>query len=374
MYEPTNSKIEIPSGDKLILFCPGNRNKLSNSDENLNEIPCANNFRSKLHELNCTKQVTGDLQTTSESCQLGQRQGLVYKAGFAVERKFAELFDICYDSQTASALYTHHQINGKAIRCKCNSYVTFVHFEIKYFIFTHLFYEILLHLFALSIDNIKESDRVGFKINGVPRRAKAEVSYRKQAQIARFKSILGRNQHYFTNSSFLARGHLTPDADFVFSSEQFCTYHFVNVVPTFQTINGGNWNRVENHARQLAQQEQTNLDIYTGTYGQLSLPSSSGDLVPLYLSESEQIEVPEYLWKVVYNPHRSAAIVFITLNNPFAGRSDARELCPDVCAQSGINFSQTARRGFTYCCSYDSFERYIPMHKPLRATHLLTLR
>lgn len=119
LYEPINSRIEISSADKLILFCPGNRNKLSTSSENLNEIPCANNFRTKLHSSNCTRQVTGDLQTTSESCQLNQREGLIYKAGFAVDRKFVKLFEICYDSQAASVLYTQHQINGKAIRCKC---------------------------------------------------------------------------------------------------------------------------------------------------------------------------------------------------------------------------------------------------------------
>lgn len=125
LYEPTNSRIEISSTDKLILFCPGNRNKLSTSNEKLNELRCANNFRSKLRETNCTKQVTGDLQTTSESCQLNQRQGLLYKAGFAVDRKFAKLYEICYDSQTASVLYTYHQINGKAIRCKY--LLTFIH-------------------------------------------------------------------------------------------------------------------------------------------------------------------------------------------------------------------------------------------------------
>lgn len=124
LYEPTNDKIEISSTDKLILFCPGNRNKLSTSNENLNELPCARNFRSKLHETNCTKQVTGNLQTTTESCQLNQRQGLVYKAGFAVNRHFVALYEMCYDSQTASALYTHHQINGKAIRCKYFSWNT----------------------------------------------------------------------------------------------------------------------------------------------------------------------------------------------------------------------------------------------------------
>lgn len=214
---------------------------------------------------------------------------------------------------------------------------------------------------------------MSFKIDGIPKRAKAEVNYRKQAQIEHFKSVLGRNQNYFTNSSFLSRGHLTPDADFVFTSAQFATYFYANVCPQFQTINGGNWARVENIARQLANQEQTDLDIYTGTHGQLALPSSSGDLVPLYLSETDQIEVPEYLWKIVHNPRTNAAIVFITYNSPFARRSDVRELCPDVCQQSGITFTQNARRGFTYCCSYTDFARKMSPH-PLRADRLLVLR
>lgn len=220
--------------------------------------------------------------------------------------------------------------------------------------------------------NIKESDRVSFKIDGIPKRAKAEVRYRKQEQIARFKGILGRSQHYFSNSSFLSRGHLTPDADFVFSSAQFATYFYANVCPQFQSINGGNWNRVENIARELAAQEQTNLDIYTGSYGQLALPSSSGDIVPLYMSETDQIEVPEYFWKVVHNPHTDAAIVFVTMNNPFARRSDVSELCPDVCAQSGIEFTQNARRGFTYCCTYTDFARHLSP-APLRVNRLLVL-
>lgn len=120
LYEPTNSNLEISSSDKLILFCPGRRNTLSNTRDNSNEIQCANNFRNKIHGSNCTKQVTGDLQTTTNACQLNRRQGLIYRAGFAVERKFVELFEICYDADNASPLYSHHQINGKAINCKFN--------------------------------------------------------------------------------------------------------------------------------------------------------------------------------------------------------------------------------------------------------------
>lgn len=226
--------------------------------------------------------------------------------------------------------------------------------------------------FFVTADAISESRRVNFKIDGIPKRAKAEVNYRKQAQIDHFKKLFGRNQHYFTNTSFLSRGHMTPDADFIFTSGQFATYFYSNVCPQFQTINGGNWKRVESLTRQLAEQEQTNLDIYTGVYRQLALPSSDGDLVLLYLSDANQIEVPEYLWKIVYNPQKNAAIVFITMNNPFVRRSDVRELCPDVCNQSGITFSQSARRGFTQCCTYEDFSRILSPH-PLHVNRLLVL-
>lgn len=116
LYEPTSDSIEIETPDKLILFCPGNKNTLSDSNASANELACERNFRSKLHQSNCTKQVTGDLQTTSHSCGMGNRRGLIYRSGFAIENKFVESFEICYDTQSASVLYTHHQINGKAIK------------------------------------------------------------------------------------------------------------------------------------------------------------------------------------------------------------------------------------------------------------------
>lgn len=112
------NNIGISSNEKLILFCPGRRNTLIQSTESSNELSCTNNFRSKLHQSNCTKQVTGDLETTTKSCQLNNRRGLIYRAGFAVEQEFVELFEICYDSQSASVIYSHHEINGKAINCK----------------------------------------------------------------------------------------------------------------------------------------------------------------------------------------------------------------------------------------------------------------
>lgn len=142
LYEPTSNNIEISSDEKLILFCPGRRNTLVRSKENSNELPCANNFRTKLHQSNCTKQVSGDLNTTTKLCQLNHRRGLIYRAGFDVDQKFVELFEICYDTLTASAIYTHHQINGKAIRRKSISALLLSINLVFFLVFFSLFLQI----------------------------------------------------------------------------------------------------------------------------------------------------------------------------------------------------------------------------------------
>lgn len=51
---------------------------------------------------------------------------------------------------------------------------------------------------------------------------------------------------------FLSRGHLAPDADFLFSAHQFLTYFYVNVAPQWQSINAGNWLKVEENTRKIA--------------------------------------------------------------------------------------------------------------------------
>lgn len=116
LFDPSGETSEID--DKLMLFCPGNRNTLAKSNVNLVDVPCTSRFRAELHRTNCTKQVTGDLRTTTRQCHLNRRNGLIYEAGFFVDSNFVKLYDICYDSAKASALFTHHQINGRAIKCK----------------------------------------------------------------------------------------------------------------------------------------------------------------------------------------------------------------------------------------------------------------
>lgn len=215
---------------------------------------------------------------------------------------------------------------------------------------------------------------MGFKITGVPKRAKPEQNYRVRNQLNHFRQTLGQHQKYFTNNTYLSRGHLAPDADFIFSSWQFATYFYANVCPQFQSINGGNWVSIETIVRRLAEQQQTNLNIYTGAYDQLELPSESGNLVPLFLSDTNQIEVPKYLWKIVHNPRTQSAIVFITLNNPYANKREVSEICPSVCGQANIsdNKFNTVKKGLSYCCEYHTFARIVPSLQ-LNVRNLMTL-
>ena len=52
--------------------------------------------------------------------------------------------------------------------------------------------------------------------------------------------------------TFIAKGHLSPDADFIFAHEQLLTYFYVNMAPQWQSINTGNWLKVERNVRKLA--------------------------------------------------------------------------------------------------------------------------
>ncbi len=50
-------------------------------------------------------------------------------------------------------------------------------------------------------------------------------------------------------SMTLARGHLAPDAAFIYDAFQEATYYFINVAPQFQAFNNGNWKALEMKTR-----------------------------------------------------------------------------------------------------------------------------
>lgn len=176
--------------------------------------------------------------------------------------------------------------------------------------------------------------------------------YTKKNQVAVFENLFGASQNYINNTMFLSRGHLTPDADFIFAYEQLSTYYYANVAPEFQSVNGGNWVRVENMARSLAGGYGTNFQIFTGYYDNLILQNRQ-----IYLDQTRKIEIPKWFYKAIKNIETNAAIVVITLNNPFAKLRDINEFCPNVCERASLNNRnfKNIKRGYTFCCEVSSF-------------------
>lgn len=188
---------------------------------------------------------------------------------------------------------------------------------------------------------------------------------------------MGRHQQYFTKKSFLSRGHLTPDADFIFPSGQFATYFLANVCPTFQVVNGGNYVRVEMLARKIAGDRNEIFDVYTGVHDVLSVIDSSGDVQELYLSDGNLITVPKWIWKVMVSQGKGDGISFATLNNPFVDRSDIRDLCPNVCQSAGFadKHFNDFRKGYTICCTVADLKKVVnTIPNSVQARSLLTAR
>jgi len=116
-----------------------------------------------------------------------------------------------------------------------------------------------------------------------------------------------------TPKEYLARGHLTPNADFATQDKRDATFFFINAAPQWQYFNGGsgNWARLEKAIREYAQEGQgQTLHVITGTYG-----ISNDGSMDWYLDwqskggSNKKIPVPKFFWKIVYDGNRGAAFV-----------------------------------------------------------------
>uniref|UniRef100_A0A182RXG3 DNA/RNA non-specific endonuclease domain-containing protein n=1 Tax=Anopheles funestus TaxID=62324 RepID=A0A182RXG3_ANOFN len=324
LWIPTNGQLSWSIGESNFVACPKNNVVNTLLDKAL--ITCVagstfllNGFPVNISSIVCSKAVTGDHQSTNEGCGNG---GTIRNIGFDVSGiGFVNHFTVCYNGQTASAIYTKHTINGDSIS-----------------------------------SSIVESYRPSFKVAGVPSSVLVDTSYTIKSQQTRLAQLLGsatQAAKYVNSASYLARGHMTPDADGIFRTWQWDTYFYVNVAPQWQKVNGGNWLTIEKTARTIADRLQTDVTVYTGTFDILTLPHANGTQVPITLNVNG-ITVPKWTWKVIKSPGTKAAIAFITSNDPYRTTIEPSELlCADICRDYGwYNDSfDTFAKGFTYCCN-----------------------
>merc|ERR1719341_1818146 len=107
---------------------------------------------------------------------------------------------------------------------------------------------------------------------------------------------------------FLSRGHLAPNADFIFYSWQDSTFFFINVAPQWQSFNGRHWNQFESACRSFVIERQLDLVAYTGTSGVIELEDVHGDSVAIHLYQGDKLPVPRYYWRVLHDPQAGLGV------------------------------------------------------------------
>ncbi|XP_055706122.1 uncharacterized protein LOC129803523 [Phlebotomus papatasi] len=310
---PDASSINFNIGDTLTLYCPNTKesNKITCSSPRI--LPFENYF--------CSESAKSEIVQTEEECG---KDGKWYNVGFPLPSKdFHIIYRTCFDKEKLSPIYSYHVINGKAVG-----------YHVK-------------------------QERGNFRsTKGIYGRVKINQLY--ITHISRFKRIFGQSQKFFRKPlHYLARGHLSPEVDFVFGTEQHATELYINTAPQFQSINQGNWLRVERHVRNLAKALQDNLSVVTGILGILRL-SNKKATQDIYLSDDNVIPVPNIFWKAVFYPKTNSSIVFVGSNNPHSDKFEP--MCKDICDKAGFGDKQHKNQNFSdytvgnvICCQLSEF-------------------
>uniref|UniRef100_A0A1W7R7I9 Putative salivary deoxyribonuclease i n=1 Tax=Aedes albopictus TaxID=7160 RepID=A0A1W7R7I9_AEDAL len=297
---PVDGNLSWVSGEKSWIACPpsdGSRNSISGLNRVSAEIECVLGIAFKyvhddsallITQVSCDNRVTGNVRTSP----IPNLCPATYKAvGFDVPfpnigNRFFDLYYICFNETAATTIYTRHTVYGNEIAHRCTS------------------------------------ARPSFKVAGFPPEIDVETAYTQDAQFDRLTALFAADYNprgsarLYYDLSYLQKGHLTPHADELFTTWQWSTYFFINVVGMWDSINNGNWKYLEESVRTLADNSKRNLNIYTGAYDTLSLCSMWEHCVDFTLSNG-RVPVPKWLWKIVKSPDLDAAIALVVSNNPF---------------------------------------------------------
>ncbi len=163
---------------------------------------------------------------------------------------------------------------------------------------------------------------------------------------------------------YLARGHLAPNADFIFYSWMDASYHFINVAPQWQTFNGQNWFYLEKALRDLVTARGLDVTVYTGTSGVAQLEDVNGNMVDIYLYNGNRLPVPRFYWKIAYDPVANAGVAVVGVNNPHLAAipADYRICAPlsDHPLMEGVNEPENIKRGVSWACAVEDLARAAP--------------
>lgn len=113
LYEPTSVFMELPAGGTLHATCPGEDNAVIGSPV----IGCTDDaqFAEELKGTSCKSRPIPAVRLIQKECGVNGLKGVIHSVGYAVNYRFLDLYDVCYNYCDSYALYAFHKLNGRAI-------------------------------------------------------------------------------------------------------------------------------------------------------------------------------------------------------------------------------------------------------------------
>uniref|UniRef100_A0AB38ZEK6 Venom nuclease 1 n=1 Tax=Oncocephalus sp. TaxID=2944721 RepID=A0AB38ZEK6_9HEMI len=339
--------IQLKSGQEILISCPGRNNFMNETRQEINHALCKsgrllaiNGREFESEQLDCHGRAGAMIRRTERKCYKGK--GTILEIGFKSEG-WHPLVTVCHDILAGHTYYSTHTLHGSILKGKVYR--------------------------STGRPGFSRGEKFLFKGYN------PERTYNRNNQKTVLHRLVGESkttEYVDDKVKFMSRGHLAPDADFLFSSWQLLTYFYINVAPQWQSINAGNWLNVETNSRNIAKKLGADLEVTTGTHGISKLLDNEGNQQEIYLESNSKVPVPEYYWKILRNPDDNKCMGFISTNNPHL-KHPPKHKCTDVCNKYGWPVMQKDLvKGYVYCCEYNTMRKVIPEMPDLQCTKPLT--
>lgn len=111
-FRYTEREMYINVGDELHYDCPND-----GVEAITGTISCLSTGQldKKTRDLECKKAQHGTLRDNKIEC--ANNKGTLFTAGYETDGHFIRLYDVCFDTDTASAIYSTHEIYGPSVSC-----------------------------------------------------------------------------------------------------------------------------------------------------------------------------------------------------------------------------------------------------------------
>lgn len=193
---------------------------------------------------------------------------IYFQVGFQADNKYFNLYNVCYDPNKETPLFTKFHMG---------SYVK--HDGVYFFTQNDSFKKFKV----ITKTSVKEID--------------PNSMYNNQQSVIRIPNDI------------LQRGHITADKDFLYEAEHIATRYYFNTAPQWQSLNIGNWKKVENSIRSYAQNYLKQIEVFAGVQTSTS---------NIFLNSIGKLPVPTFFWKTIIDKTDGVAkgLAFIAVNNP----------------------------------------------------------